>query len=161
MQDLFAAGGKHLALAFDGALVLAEEEADFEVLAFDDSLDAFRRGESLHLVRRNEVLATPEGLAVTLDDVIFERNEEAGGTGVALAACPAPELEVDAASFMAIGADDVESAQFGDTRTEADVGATSGHIGGDGDSTALSGMGNQGRFALFVASVEYVVGNVG
>ena len=42
--------------------------------------------------------------------VVFEREIEARGTGIALAAGAAAKLVVDAAGFVALGAEDVQSA---------------------------------------------------
>ena len=49
-----------------------------------------------------------------LHEVVFERDVEARGAGVALAAGAAAELVVDAAAVVALGADDVEAADRDD-----------------------------------------------
>jgi hypothetical protein len=46
--------------------------------------------------------------------VVLEGDEELRAAGVALAGAAAAELAVDAAGFVALGADDEEAAEFGD-----------------------------------------------
>ena len=48
--------------------------------------------------------------------VVFERDEEVRGAGVALARATAAQLAVNAAGFVAFGADHVQAAGFGHAR---------------------------------------------
>ena len=68
--------------------------------------------------------------------VVFERQEEARGARVALAAGATAQLPVDAPRLVAFGAEDVQPAQVGDAGPELDVGAAAGHVGGDRDRAA-------------------------
>ena len=90
-------------------------------------------------------------------EVVFEGEEEARGAGVALTAAAAAELVVDAAALVAFGADDVEAAEGGDAFAEDDVGAAAGHVGGDGDGAALSGLGDYLGLHFVEFGVEDVV----
>ena len=62
-------------------------------------------------------------------EVVFEREEEAGGAGVALTAGASAELIVDAAGLVALGAEDVEAAGFDDGFV---FGFGGGFVSGDG-----------------------------
>ena len=62
-------------------------------------------------------------------EVVLEAHVEAGAAGIALAGAAASELAVDAAGFMALGAEHEEAANFSDALAEFDVGATAGHVG--------------------------------
>ena len=44
--------------------------------------------------------------------VVFERQEEPAAAGIALAAATAAKLQVDAAGFVPLGADDVQAAEL-------------------------------------------------
>ena len=55
---------------------------------------------------------------------------------------------------MTLGADDVQAAGIGDTLTEHDVGATTGHVGRDGDASVLTGVGDDVGFLLVQLGVE-------
>ena len=45
-------------------------------------------------------------------EIVFQRDEELRGAGVALAARAAAQLVIDAAGFVPLGADDVQAAQL-------------------------------------------------
>src|SRR5207302_8286118 len=68
-----------------------------------------------------------------LHQVVLERDEETARARVALASRAPSELVVDAPALMTLGADDVQPPKAGHAWTEHDVGATAGHVGGDGD----------------------------
>ena len=70
--------------------------------------------------------------------VILKGNEKLRAAGIALARTTAAELAIDPARRMAFGADDKQSAECGHAFAEFDVGAAAGHVGGNGDGTALS-----------------------
>ena len=86
--------------------------------------------------------------------VVFERDEKVGGAGIALAGATASQLAVDAAGFVAFGADNVQAAGFRHARPEFNIGAAAGHIGGDGDGAALAGAGDNLGFLLVILGVE-------
>ena len=48
---------------------------------------------------------------VTLDEVVFEADENPRTAWIALSAGAAPELIVDAPAFVPVGADDIESSE--------------------------------------------------
>ena len=102
------------------------------------------------------VLDDPVG-AEQAHQIVFERDEEVGRTGIALARATAAQLAVDAAGFVAFGADDVQAAELGDAGAEFDVGAAAGHVGGDGDGAALAGAGDDLGLLLVELRVEHRV----
>ena len=55
-------------------------------------------------------IASMRSAAEDAHEIVFERQEELGGAGVALTAGAAAQLIVDAAALMPLGADDVEAA---------------------------------------------------
>ena len=66
---------------------------------------AFFEAETLHdLAMRSR--------AEDAHQIVFERNEKVRRTGIALARATAAQLAVDAARFVALGADDVQAAQY-------------------------------------------------
>ena len=73
------------------------------------------------------------------------RDEEARGTRIALPSGAPAKLIVDSPALMTLGPDDVQSTEFRNFFAEPDVGAASGHIGGDGDGSALPGLRDDGR----------------
>jgi hypothetical protein len=79
--------------------------------------------------------------AENAQQVVFQGEVKARGAGVALAAGAAAQLVVDAAALVALGAQDVQAAQFGDPLAQHDVGAAAGHVGGDGHRPLLAGHG--------------------
>jgi len=78
---------------------------------------------------------------------------------VALPSGTSTELAVDAARLMALGAQNKEATQLTDTGTELDVGATSCHVGGNGDCAFLARFGNNFGFTVVLTGVEHVVNN--
>ena len=120
---------------------------------------------------------------------VVERQIEARCTRVTLTAGAAAQLVVDAARFVALAAHHIEAAggfhrivallpfglragagggivfgklvQLGFERAaEHDVGAASGHIGGDGDIAGAAGVGNDLSLALVLLGVEHFMDNV-
>ena len=80
--------------------------------------------------------------------------------GVALAGAATKELAVDAARLVARGGEDEEAAGGEGVGVEADVRATPGHAGGDGDGAGLSGFGDHGGFLGVADGVEDAVGEL-
>lgn len=147
-EEFFALLEKGMALAFEDAFVFVEKFACAEVHAFDAALEFFG-GDAF------------AGFAVFEEQFIFEGDEEAGGAGVALPAGAAAELAIDAAGFVAEGADDVEAAEIGNAVAEADIDAAASHIGGDGDGAAFAGASDEAGFGFFVGGVENDEGDAG
>ena len=57
-----------------------------------------------------------------------------GGSGVTLSCGPSVKLAIYAGTLVGFGGNHVEASENIDTWIEADVGATSGHVGGDGNA---------------------------
>src|SRR5512143_1659541 len=99
----------HTALGLDDLLVFAQRLADFEVLAFDNTLhmfDGFRFGHPV-----------PESLADAkpLHQVVLEAYEESRQTRIPLPSRPAAQLVIDAPALVAICADYIQAAEFKDS----------------------------------------------
>ena len=60
---------------------------------------------------------------------------------------------------MSLGADDVQTADIGNTFAEHDVGAAPGHVGGDRHAATLAGVGDDVGFLLVQLGVEHGVLN--
>ena len=90
-------------------------------------------------------------------EVVFQRQIEAGGTGVALTTGAAAQLIVDAAAFMAFRTENVQAAEFLHALAEHDVGAAAGHVGGDGHMSLLTGLRHDGRFLGVMLGVQHAV----
>src|ERR1019366_9446830 len=71
----------------------------------------------------------------------------------------APQLAVNAAGFVALGTDDVQTASFGYAGSEFDVGAAPGHVRRDSHGAALAGARDDFRFLLVILGVEHGVDN--
>src|SRR6266403_188562 len=83
-----------------------------------------------------------------LHQVVFKRDEEFARSRVALAARAPTQLIVDTPALMALGADDVQTADVGHPLTKDDVGAASGHVGRDRDRAGLTSLGDDAGLAL-------------
>src|SRR5207237_5351703 len=107
--------------------------------------------------------------------VVFEREEELRGAGIALTSRAPAQLAIDAPRLVAFRADDVQATalhdigqlvlgvlalrwpRLGDAGTELNVGSTSRHVGGDRHRARLSSAGDDLGFALVIVGVEDVV----
>jgi hypothetical protein len=74
-----------------------------------------------------------------LEEFVFQAEKALGYAGFALAGAAAEQLAIDAAGIVAFGGDDAEAAEFDDAFVEANVGAATGHVGGDGDAAGVAG----------------------
>lgn len=92
-------------------------------------------------------------------EVVLEADIKAGAAGISLAGATATELAVDAARLVALGAKDEKPANFGNAFAEFDVGAATGHVGGNGDSALESSPGNDLGFLDMKFGVEDGVGD--
>ncbi len=113
-----ADGVDRLALLVHDVVVFEQVFAGLEVLGLDGLLRAFDAprdelrfdghalGHAQAIHQRLDALA-----AEYTQQIVFERKVKARGTRIALAAGAAAQLVVDAAGFVALGAEDVQSAQ--------------------------------------------------
>ena len=86
--------------------------------------------------------------------IVLQRNEKMRRAGVALARATAAQLAVNAPRLVALGAEHVQAADFGDARPEFDVRAAAGHVRGDGDGAALAGARDDFGLLLVIFRVE-------
>src|SRR5207247_1719670 len=121
---------------------------DIEVLPLHEALDAFR------------IVTVFQIVGSELDQqIVFQRHQEAGLSGIALAACAPAKLVVDAATLMAVGADDVQSALVGCPGAKLYVDAAAGHVGGDRYRSQLAGAGDDAGLLFLIARIQDLVGN--
>ena len=156
----------------DGALlvhhiiVFERAFADREMLLLDAALGGFD-GAVEPLVLHHLALFHAEPFHDTGDalgteqthELIFKRNEELRRARVALTRAAAAQLAVDTARFMALGADDMKTAEFFDAFAQLDVGAAPRHVGGDRHRPALTGERDDFSFARVVFGVEHFMRN--
>src|SRR5206468_10735141 len=83
-----------------------------------------------------------------------ERVKEARRSRIALAAGATAELVVDATRLVALGADNVKTAEVDDALAEQDVDTATGHVRREGDRAPLPGLGDDERLALVVLRVQ-------
>ena len=100
-------------------VVFEQVLADFEVALFDLLLGAFDAAGDHPAFDRLAFLHAEPGEHVLHPlagedphQVVFERQVEAAAAGIALAAAAAAKLQVDAAGFVPLGADDVQAAEL-------------------------------------------------
>ena len=110
-----------LALLVHHVVVFEQVFAGLEVLRFDGLLrvfDAARNQLGLDGNAFGHAQAVHQGLdalaAEHAQQVVFEREEEARGARIALAAGAAAKLVVDAPGLVALGAEDVQAAEGDD-----------------------------------------------
>ncbi len=127
-----------LALAVHDVVEAQQVLADLEVARLDLALRRLQRlvepAMGQRLVVGHALLLDPVEHLVVAEDahqVVFQRQEELRGAGVALAARAAAQLVVDAPALVALGADDVEAAGL-----EHDL-AIAQHLGPDLGGDAL------------------------
>ncbi len=138
--------------------------ADVKVVAFDFFLGAFDAAGD-EAVLDWHVVGDIEHFHDAFDavgaefahEVVFHGGIELAEAGVALTAGATAELVVDAAGFVAFGADDTEAAEGFDFVVDFDVGTAAGHVCGDGDGAAFAGVGDDFGFFGVVFSVEDAV----
>ena len=163
-HEIAAQGIDDGTLLVHDVVVVEQRLADFKVMAFHALLGVFD-GPGNHVVLDGLAFLHPQllhqpGKAVRTEEthqVVFEREVEARGAGVALTPGTAAQLVVDAAAFVAFGAEDVQAAEVDDAFTELDVRAAARHVGGDGHLARLSGLRDDFRFLHVMLGVEHVV----
>ena len=171
------------ALGVDYIVVLHEMLAHVEVVGFDLDLRVFYRLVNHAVVNGNVVFETGPVhdradfvSAEPAHQLIVEGDVELSRTGVSLASGASPELVVDAARLVTLGADDVEPSNVQNvsmvglplagrravgvrTSSKHNIGASTRHVGGDGDRAGLAGLGHYGRFPLMLLGIEDLVRN--
>ena len=152
VDHLVAEAVNDFALLVHHVVVFQRAFAALEVLLFDPllrRLDGFIEHEVLQFL----AFLQPDPLhhlddfvrAEQAHEVVLQGNEKVGGAGIALARATSAQLAVNAAGFVALGADDVQAAQPGDAFAQFDVGAAAGHVGGDGDGSRAGRRGRRFR----------------
>ena len=127
-------------LYINGKAVSREDAGDFVIR--DEGGNAERFHHALDALRAEQP-----------HEVIFQRKIEAGGTGIALTAGTAAQLIVDAAAFMAFGAENVQAAQFAHALAKDDVRTAPGHVGGNGHRPKFTGLSDDLRLLFMKLGV--------
>ena len=120
-EHLHALGIHDFALFVHDVVVLQDGFADTEVAALDGALgvfdaarEHFRLEAGIFVLAENAVDLLHAVAAETLDEIVFEGDEEDGFAGVALTAGTAAQLVIDTAGFVPLGAEDAQAARFDD-----------------------------------------------
>src|SRR5688500_3166028 len=103
------------ALPLEDLGIPSQRTADLEVLPFDNPLhtsDLRAHNRVLERIWTGGANAIGEQItqAVSHHQVLLEAEVEARRAGIALPAGATPQLQVDTAAFMTIGADDIQAA---------------------------------------------------
>jgi len=168
LHEFPAARVDDLALLVHDVVVFEQLLSDFEVVGFDPLLGVFN-GLGHHAVLDGLAVFHAELVheafqavrAKKTHEIVVEGKVEARGTGIALTTRTAAQLVVDAAGFVAFGAENMQAAEVGDARAEHDIRPTSGHVGGNGHPARLAGLGHDFGFFFVVLGVQDVMGNAG
>src|SRR3989454_4093681 len=99
---------------------------------------------------RHQLVLSPEALDEArgvpgeklVHDFVFERYGRLIAARIALPPAAAEKLAVDAPCVVPLGREHVQAADLGNFGAETDVGATAGHVRGDGDAAALTCLGD-------------------
>src|SRR5256885_16981089 len=83
---------------------------------------AFLEPESLHDFRH------PIGRAEVPHEIVFETDVKSRAARITLARATSAQLPIDPARFVALGADNKQSAPVGHAFAELNVGAAAGHV---------------------------------
>ena len=167
-MESFVADPVHdFTLLVEDVVVLEEAFADREIVLFDFFLCRLNGTVQQRVL---ELFAFLEGLLEDASDgasigeeaheVVFNRDKESGGAGVALARAASAQLAVDTARFVAFCTEDEESPTILDTVAQLNVCATTGHVCSYGDGSVLAGTGNDLSLFLVKLGVKNSVGDV-
>src|SRR5580765_7234472 len=90
------------------------------------------------------------GRAEVAHEVVLEADIETRGAWIALPSATSAKLAIDAARFVALGADDVKAAPLSDARPELNVGAAASHVCRNGHRPSLPGATDDLRFLAMI-----------
>ena len=99
-------------------------------------------------------------IAILHQQIVLQRNKESRAPRIALPPRAAPKLIVDAAAFVFLRADHVQSARFRRPLPEPDIGAPARHVGGNGHRAALARARDDARFQFVIPGVKHPMRNV-
>ena len=163
-EGIFATLIDRLPLNVHHVVVLQQALADAEVVLFDlllgtfDRLGHHRMLDHFAFLMAHAVHQTGNALRLEqAHEVVFQRYVKLGRARIALATRTSAQLAVYPARVVAFRTDNGQTAGFAHIFGDLDVGTPSGHVGGDGHFSRLTGFGNHFRFALVLLGVEHVV----
>ncbi len=134
---------------------------DIKVVAFYLFLGAFNRFGN-HRILDRCILIQPQrshqsGNTLTAKDtheVVIERNIKLARSWVALAAGAPTQLVVDAARFMALGTNNMQSAELIYPLAKHNVGTAASYVGSECYNAFLAGASNHRGFGLVVFGIQ-------
>ena len=130
-------------MALDALLRLLNGTVEQPMLEFL----AFLEAHALHQL--HDTIAAEQA-----HQIILKRNKKVRRTRIALARAATAQLAVNAARFVTLGAEHVQTTNSRHALAELDVGAATRHVRGDGDGPALAGAGDDFRLLLVILGVE-------
>ena len=89
--------------------------------------------------------------------IVFQRKRKPRRPFVALTAGTSSKLVVDAAAFVALGAQDMQSAQLGHLFPQHDIRPAARHVGGNGHCALLPGLGNNFGLLRMMFGIKHIV----
>ncbi|MNV69376.1 hypothetical protein D3C71_1622830 [compost metagenome] len=160
LQNFAALLVDNFALLVHDVVILQDDFADVEVIAFDPLLRRFYsagnhpaldrliffKAKSFHHIQH--IVSTK-----TFHQLVAQRQIELCGTRVALTSRTSAQLVIDPARFMALSADDMQAANLGYAFTEDYVGAASRHVSRNGHRARLTSVGNNFSFRCVMLRV--------
>ena len=164
VQHAAALAVDDLALLIHDLVIFEDVLTDAEVVALDLLLRLLNRGgehlvlDLLALLHAQRVEDAHQALgAEQAHQVILQGDIEAGFARIALAARTAAQLVVNAAGFVALGADDLQAAKLSGLVIQLDIGTAAGHVGSDRHGAVDTGFRDDLRLQLVVLCVQNLV----
>ena len=96
-------------------------------------------------------------LGVSRDEFIFQGHNGLSAPGVTLACTSPEELSVDATGFITLGGHDVQPSHLRNPASQLDVRAPPRHIGGHGNLSRLTSLGNDLGLLAVTNGIEDLV----
>ena len=131
--------------------------ADIEILPFNTLLGIFDRLRDQPVLDRLPLFHADSvhdgGDPLRPEDpqeVVFQREVEAGRPHVPLASRTSAELVVDPAAFVPLRPQDMETPEVGHPLAQFDVRSAPCHVGRDGHLAGLSGLSDDLRFPFMI-----------
>src|SRR5690554_4055621 len=166
VQSSSALGVNHLTLRIHYIVVLQQTLTNTEVVFFYFFLSSFDRlgnhtvlnhlsvfhAQAIHILHQS---VRPE----QTHQIVFQRDKELRRTGVALATGTSAQLAVNPTRFVPFGTHNGQTSGRLDFGRQFDVGSPTGHVGGNGYNTLLTGLGHNVRFPLVQLGVQDIMLN--
>jgi hypothetical protein len=96
---------------------------------------------------------------VNQEDLVLQRNDGFATAGIALTGTAAEQLPIDPPRLVVFGEYHMQAAALGYALSQANVGAASGHVGGNRHPPGLRGQRHYLGFRLILLGVEQCMGD--